>query len=192
VAVRYVQLFSGLVPDLGPPRAGEVCWRRTDAVEARGWVARRPATAEERRMYAVALAEGHWLIVAEEQGLEIGHRWVGFQRAYVPWPFRCDIVLPGDTGYLYDVFVSDSHRGRGLGADAVWRALREVRSAGLTRCAAWVLAKNHASLASWRRLGLHERRVIHLKLPKVQRWLPSQPWRDAGIFIRQNPGLRPI
>lgn len=134
-------------------------------------------------MYDIAIAEGHFLFLAEDRGAEIGYRWLGTRRAFVPWPYACELALGTHTGYFADIYVAPSYRGRGIGMGGVVAAFRVLQAANVPRCAALVLARNRPSVSVWRRLGVPERRALHVVLPKLRRFLPLQPWRHAGIVV---------
>jgi GNAT superfamily N-acetyltransferase len=183
LAVRRVLLFGGPLPDLPAACEGERYWRLASPRDTRDWVARQPVRADYGKMYDIALAEGHLLFLAEDRGIEIGYRWLGTRRAFIPWPYTCELSL-GQTGYFPDIYVAPSHRGRGIGKGGVLTALRTLQRANVTRCAALVLASNRPSVATWRHLGVAERQALHVVLPRLRRFLPPQPWRHAGIVVR--------
>jgi GNAT superfamily N-acetyltransferase len=182
-AIRRVLLFGGPLPELPGRCEGEGYWRQADPAETRDWIARRPVRPDFQRMYDIALTEGHRLFLAHDRGAEIGHRWLGTRRAFLRWPFTCELALGTDTGYLYDIYVAPSHRGRGIGSGGVLAALRVLQASGVPRCAAEVLASNRPSAAVWRHLGVPERQALHVVLPRLRRFLPRQPWRHAGIVL---------
>ncbi len=184
VAVRRVHLFAGPLPPLPPTQPRERYWRRANADETREWIARRPPHPDLLKEYEIAVAENHWLFLAHDEDVLIGHRWVGFRRAFVRWPFTCELELAPDTAYFYDAFVSPSHRGRQIGIGAAYAGLRQLEGTGVTRCASLVSASNHASARVWVGLGVPSRVALHIVLPKFRHWLPSQPWFHAGIRIR--------
>lgn len=183
LAVRRVLLFGGPLPELPSRCEGERYWRLADPAETRDWIARQPIRADYRKMYDIAIAEGHLLFLAEDRGAEIGYRWLGTRRAYVPWPYSCELALETHTGYFADIYVTPSYRGRGIGKGGIVAAFRALQAANVPRCAALVLARNRPSVTVWRRLGVPECQALHVVLPKLRRFLPLQPWRRAGIVV---------
>lgn len=193
VAVRRVHLFAGPLPALPPLQERERYWRRADPDETRAWIARQPPRPDLRREYEIALSEQHWLFLAHDGDIQIGHRWVGFRRAFVRWPFTCELDLAPDMGYFYDVFVSPTHRGREIGIGAAYAGLRQLDATGVTRCSSLVSASNRPSARVWRGLGVPSRLALHIVLPKFRHWYPSQPWLHAGIRVlpwHRNGGPR--
>ncbi len=183
LAVRHVLAFGGSLPGLPSRSEGERYWRLAGPEETRDWVARQPARADYRKMYDVALAEGHLLFLAEDRGAEIGFRWLAFRRAFVPWPYTCELALGTQTAYFANIYVAPSHRGLGIGRGGVVAALRAAEAADVPWCAALVLARNRPSVAVWRRLGVPERQALHIVLPRLRCFLPLQPWRHAGVVL---------
>lgn len=183
LAVRRVLAFGGPLPKLPSRSESERYWRLAGPEETRAWIARQPVRADYQKMYDVALAEGHLLFLAEDRGAEIGFRWLGFRRAFIPWPYTCELALGTQTAYFANIYVAPSHRGLGIGRGGVVAALRELEAANVPRCAALVLARNRASVASWRRLGVPERNALHIVLPKLRCFFPRQPWLSAGVVL---------
>ncbi len=188
-AVRRILLFDGPLPDLPSRCEGERYWRLADPAETRDWIARRPPRPELRREYEIALSEQHWLFLAHDGNVPVGHRWVAFRRASLRWPFTCELNLGPDLGYFNDLFVAPSHRGRGIGVGGALAAVRQLQAAGIGRCAALVIASNRSSARLWRGLGVPSRLALHAVLPRFRRWFPPQPWLHAGI--RVLPWTRP-
>jgi ribosomal protein S18 acetylase RimI-like enzyme len=186
LALQRMRLFTGAIPELPDALEAERIWRRLDPAATAEWVERQKGIGSEgKKMYATALREKHWLYLAEDGDRELGHRWIGFGLAYVPWPFACEFVLGHDLAYFYDVLVEVQHRRKGLGAASVLRGLRDVREAGLGRCASMVAHSNHASSVSWLRLGLQHRSALHVSLPRLRSFIPPDPWRGDGVGVRQ-------
>ncbi len=183
LAVRRVLAFGGPLPKLPSRSEGERYWRLVGPEETHAWIARQPVRADYKKMYDIALAEGHLLFLAEDRGAEVGFRWLGLRRAFVPWPYTCELAIATQTGYFANIYVAPSHRGLGIGRGGVVAGLRALEAANVPQCAALVLARNRPSAAVWRRLGVPERPALHVVLPKLRCFLPLQPWRHAGVVL---------
>jgi ribosomal protein S18 acetylase RimI-like enzyme len=88
---------------------------------------------------------GNVLYAIEDDGNRVGHLWVGerqLQERRVLW--------------VWDVYVDDEHRGRGLGRSAMALAEDEARRRGLTRVELNVFGGNEVARSLYRSLGYRE------------------------------------
>jgi CelD/BcsL family acetyltransferase involved in cellulose biosynthesis/ribosomal protein S18 acetylase RimI-like enzyme len=174
--------FCGDAPPL-PASAAEGPWRLASAPEAEAWVFGRPRGPEDRRMYEVALANGHSLFLTEVDGRLVGSRWVGVGWTYFPGPYRLLARFPPDLGYFYDLWVDPDFRGRGLGAAGVRQALSRLPSMGLRRCAAMVALGNLPSRRLWTAVGVPSWDATGIVVAGRPFWPIGDPWPRLGADV---------
>jgi GNAT superfamily N-acetyltransferase len=170
--------FSGEIPST--PEAPAAGWRLLSPSEAEAWVARSLAKGEDMRMYQVALENAHLLFLAERDGREAGHVWVGRGWTYVPSPSRLLVRFHARTAYHYDQFVHPQHRRKGIAGSGLEYRLAVARAHGLARCSALMVRANRSARRNWSRLGIPGWPALRLALAGRSFLLPSGSWRRMG------------
>jgi len=61
--------------------------------------------------------------------------------------------LPRRTGMIYELYLREPFRGRGIAAAAARQAIGELRAAGVSKVQLEIMEGNEAALRLWRRLG---------------------------------------
>jgi len=84
-------------------------------------------------------------IARDETGEELGFVWVGVAPG-----------MPADTCLLFDIYVHEAHRGRGLGRAILERMLDSLKADGIRNVVLYVRADNSPARALYRRLGFVE------------------------------------
>ncbi len=85
------------------------------------------------------------LFALEESGQRVGHVWLGKREHQGRRYF-----------WVWDVFVAEEHRGRGLGRQAMQLAEHEARRQGLSRMELNVFGGNEVARSLYRSLGYEE------------------------------------
>lgn len=176
--VYRTRWFGGRLPEVAPP-APE--WRPATHAEAEAWVRGRRANPGNREEYRVALENDHVLMLAERDGRELAHRWIGRGWAYISEPAWSLVRFPAGMAYFYDIDVERAHRGQGLGRSGVAAGIRHARELGLATCALWIFRSNAASLRNWMPLGVPWWDCTRLVVSHRGVWLPRPPWRRLGV-----------
>jgi len=70
----------------------------------------------------------------------------------------------GRRGYIYQVAVAESHRGRGIGTKMVNIALNALMKEGIGRVGCFVLTDNARSNEYWQRLGFETKSFMTFRL----------------------------
>ncbi len=93
------------------------------------------------------VTEGHRFLVAEDpsSGERLGHLWMG-----PDWRREPDVL------WLYDVFVEDAHRGRGVGRAMMLRLESEARAMGRRKIGLNVFGHNEVARDLYESLGYSE------------------------------------
>ncbi len=91
--------------------------------------------------------EGHRFMVAEDpsSGERLGHLWMG-----PDWRKEPDVL------WLYDVFVEEAHRGRGIGRAMMLRLESEARAMGRKKIGLNVFGHNDVARRMYESLGYRE------------------------------------
>ncbi|MEI8190417.1 MAG: GNAT family N-acetyltransferase [candidate division NC10 bacterium] len=84
-------------------------------------------------------------IARDETGEELGFVWVGVAPG-----------MPADTCLLFDIYVHEAHRGRGLGRAILERMLDSLEADGIRNVVLYVRADNAPALALYKKLGFAE------------------------------------
>ena len=99
-----------------------------------------------------AATAGHWLLViVDEDGVDVGTLWIG------PHGDR------SDSAYVFDVWIDEAHRGRGLGRAAMTLAEQVVADAGFGELGLNVFGFNTPARALYDSLGY---RVVGIHMTK--------------------------
>jgi ribosomal protein S18 acetylase RimI-like enzyme len=104
-------------------------------------------------VFGFAILDGHalaayaWLATGD---LHAGFNHNGDLRAGLP------VYLPPDTGFIYNVFVTPSYRGRRLYGSIMSELAKRIRSRGVTRLILTTDAMNENSLKAVRRMGFRD------------------------------------
>jgi ribosomal protein S18 acetylase RimI-like enzyme len=85
------------------------------------------------------------LFALEESGQRVGHLWLGKREQQGRRFF-----------WIWDVFVAEEHRGRGIGRKAMQLAEQEARRQGLSRIELNVFGGNQVARSLYRSLGYAE------------------------------------
>jgi ribosomal protein S18 acetylase RimI-like enzyme len=88
--------------------------------------------------------EGHQMSIVEDAA-------TGERAGYVWWADR-DLDA-GPAAWIYDVYIDEPHRGKGLGRALMERVEAQVREAGLTRMELHVWVDNDPAASLYRSLG---------------------------------------
>ena len=97
-------------------------------------------------------SDGHSLFAIEEDGVAAGSLWLGERDGE-----------SGPTLFVYEVYVDESARGRGLGRAAMLFAEEETRRRGIAALALNVMGGNDAARGLYRSLGYDEVAVFMRK-----------------------------
>ncbi len=84
-------------------------------------------------------------IARDETGEELGFVWVGVAPG-----------IPADTCLLFDIYVHEAHRGRGLGRAILERMLDSLKADGIRNVVLYVRADNAPARALYKKLGFAE------------------------------------
>jgi ribosomal protein S18 acetylase RimI-like enzyme len=84
-------------------------------------------------------------IARDETGEELGFVWVGVAPG-----------MPADTCLLFDIYVHEAHRGRGLGRAILERMLDSLKADGIRNVVLYVRADNAPARALYKKLGFAE------------------------------------
>jgi ribosomal protein S18 acetylase RimI-like enzyme len=116
--------------------------------------ARQRARAQDLELLPSGLqTEGTWLlVVSDEQGTDVGTRWVG------PHPDG-----PG-AAYVFDIEIHEAHRQRGLGRAAMKAAEQLVMDAGIPEIGLNVFGFNEPARRLYESLGY---RVVATRMTKT-------------------------
>jgi ribosomal protein S18 acetylase RimI-like enzyme len=133
--------------------AREVEGGYADDMELRGGIpreaARRKAAADCAKLLTDETAAAFRIDVGDER---VGHLWVGEQEGPA-----------GRMLWIYDVFVDEACRGRGLGREAMLLAEEEARRRGLAMVGLNVFGGNEVARSLYRSLGYGEVAVMMRK-----------------------------
>ena len=103
------------------------------------------------------------VLVAERSNEVVGYVFAAIERT--SWR-----DLRGPCGFIHDVFVLESVRRQGTGADLLRAAITWVRSRGLSQVVLWSKSGNDAAQRLFAKLGFRET-MIEMTLD----WDPSEP-----------------
>jgi GNAT superfamily N-acetyltransferase len=123
---------------------------------------------------------GHVGLIAWRDGRAIGYAWVAAHLG--PEVTACRFPLPPYAAYLWDLYVTPSERGTGVGTALAAARLRTARDWGFEEGWRTIAPDNAASLATLRKSGSGNTRVVgevhYLKLLRRMRtrFVPSGPW----------------
>jgi len=84
-------------------------------------------------------------IARDETGEELGFVWVGVAPG-----------MPADTCLLFDIYVHEAHRGRGLGRAILERMLDSLKADGIRNAVLHVRSDNASARALYKKLGFAE------------------------------------
>jgi ribosomal protein S18 acetylase RimI-like enzyme/ubiquinone/menaquinone biosynthesis C-methylase UbiE len=84
-------------------------------------------------------------IARDETGEELGFVWVGVAPG-----------MPADTSLLFDIYVHEANRGRGLGHAILERMLNSLKADGIRNVVLYVRADNAPARALYKKLGFAE------------------------------------
>jgi ribosomal protein S18 acetylase RimI-like enzyme len=89
---------------------------------------------------------------------------------------------PG-TGAIQNLGVVAAHRGRGLGAALLLKALHGFQQAGMHRAFLEVTAQNDGAMRLYRRFGFRCRKTIYKTVSPQARWQPPEQDSRGDWFI---------
>ena len=101
----------------------------------------------------VATTDHHFLKIQDEGGTAIGAAWLKANR---------DTALP--SGFVYDLFINEAHRGKGHGKQAMLALEKKAKELGLRTLALHVFAHNAAARALYQNLGYEVKSLNMTKL----------------------------
>lgn len=107
-----------------------------------------------RTLHQMLGAPGGTAVVAEEGGRPVGFLLVSLQQ---------DDRTGRPLGYLADIYIEPTHRGRGLTKPMERMAADHLRRMGMRQAYAWVHAHNQQGQSAARRLGLEPWGVVLAK-----------------------------
>lgn len=113
-----------------------------------GYWAPAEALEKSRQVHQQLLPSGlatrdHYLLtIQDESGLAIGTAWL-----------KADHAAAVPTGFVYDIFIEEAHRGQGKGTQAMLALEEKARELGLRTLALHVFAHNPRAIALYKRLG---------------------------------------
>jgi ribosomal protein S18 acetylase RimI-like enzyme/ubiquinone/menaquinone biosynthesis C-methylase UbiE len=84
-------------------------------------------------------------IARDETGKELGFVWIGVAPG-----------MPADTCLLFDIYVHEAHRGRGLGQTILERMLDSLKADGIRNVVLYVRADNAPARTLYKKLGFVE------------------------------------
>jgi len=119
------------------------------------------ATARDR------LHSGHFCLIGYADGRAVQSSWIGLTRVHIEY-MGVDVELASDAAYVYEVYVSPFHRGRGFGSIATAERARAMVARGVTRGCSVVMPENRAGLRFTEAVGY--RRVGLLRTVRVLGW----------------------
>lgn len=100
-------------------------------------------------------------LVAEEGGAVVGY--------LVATPASdMGIYRYREHGFIHDVYIDPSHRGRGLGRAMVEEAVRRFTAAGITQLRLETAAPNEEARRLFRAFGFHEASVLMIRAGEGQ------------------------
>jgi ribosomal protein S18 acetylase RimI-like enzyme len=89
---------------------------------------------------------------------------------------------PG-TGAIQNLGVVTAHRGRGLGAALLLKALHGFQQAGMHRAFLEVTAQNDGAMRLYRRFGFRCLKTLYKAAPPQGSWRPPVPQEASAWFI---------
>jgi len=102
--------------------------------------------------------EGRTCLIAWRDGRPIGYTW--FSERMGPDVTACTIPLPSHAAYLYDLYVTPSERGTGVGSALVTARLKAARERGFTEGWRMISVGNGASLRTAEKTASAGTRVV--------------------------------
>ena len=124
-----------------------------------GYWAPAEALEESRKVHQQLLPSGlgtkdhHFLTIQDEGGMAIGAVWLKANH---------DTRLP--SGFVYDLFIEEAHRGQGRGKQAMLALEEKAKELGLHTVALHVFAHNAVARALYERLGYEVKSLNMTKL----------------------------
>ena len=106
----------------------------------------------------MATKDHHFLKIQDGCGIAIGAAWLKANQ---------DTALP--SGFIYDLFLEEAHRGRGYGKQTMLALEEKAKEFGLRTLALHVFAHNAAARALYERLGYE---VMSLNMIRVLTQVP--------------------
>ncbi len=137
------------------PAFGEVSMARyVQSIELHGGVPHELAAEKARRDFEALWPDGrpgpeHHIYAVEKDGFGIGFLWLAERDSHgrkVVW--------------VYDVWIDEEHRGRGLGREAMRLAEQETRMFGGARLELNVFGRNDVARGLYRSLGYEESAIL--------------------------------
>ncbi|GED52306.1 MULTISPECIES: GNAT family N-acetyltransferase [Brevibacillus] len=109
----------------------------------------RPTEEKVRQLVEPLLAKGGYYLIATEEDRLMGWVLLGTSRdQFTDIPF----------GFIYELYVIEEYRGRGISKQLMERAIEQLKEAGLPEVRLSVFVENHA-VGLYRKLGFTERSV---------------------------------
>ncbi len=150
-----------------PPDGIQV--RFLDRHERRDWICDR-ASDSDWPQFRAALQHDHDLIVASAGDETVGWAWIGYERVFLP-PLGREIRLAAGTAYLYEAYVREGARGRGIGRTLVGARCLHAAECGYERLLTHVVDGNAPSLRALEAHGFETRGRTHfLKALSLKVW----------------------
>jgi GNAT superfamily N-acetyltransferase len=124
-----------------------------------GYWAPAEALEESRKVHQQLLPTGmatkdhHFLKIQDECGMAIGAVWLKANQ---------DTALP--SGFVYDLFIEEAHRGQGYGRQAMLALEEKAKELGLRTLALHVFAHNPGARALYEKLGYEVKSLNITKL----------------------------
>lgn len=124
-----------------------------------GYWAPAGALEESRRVHRQLLPAGmdtehhHFLRIQDEDGTAIGAAWL-----------KANPDTSPPSGFVYDIFLEEAHRGKGKGKQAMLALEEKAKELGLRTLGLHVFAHHPGALALYQRLGYE---VKSLNMTKV-------------------------
>jgi hypothetical protein len=98
------------------------------------------------------LRDGHLCFVTMDSGAIIGHTWSAFGKAYCEY-LDCYLMLPDNTVYNYDIFISPDYRGNRIAASQYLYKLKYLLKKRYYCSIGLILPENGTSIKHTERLG---------------------------------------
>lgn len=96
--------------------------------------------------------ENSLTLIAEENGISIGYIRVSIERAPA-------YITPKKIGVVYDLFVNENHRLKGVGKKLFDEALEWLRNKNIKHIELSVDARNISGIAAWKKFGFLEYKI---------------------------------
>jgi GNAT superfamily N-acetyltransferase len=116
------------------------------------------ASARDIELFRNRQIQGRTCLIAWRDARPIGYTW--FSERMGPDVTACTIPLPSHAAYLYDLYVTPSERGTGVGSALVTARLNAARERGFTEGWRMISVGNGASLRTAEKTASEGTRVV--------------------------------